>query len=59
MARRDARGGEEKGRKQDIDIEHTLRYTKDKHIVLYDYNTIVMKHFISKETKKNYTHSFP
>lgn len=46
-------GGREGQRKEwDIDIEHTLRYTKDKHIVLYDYNTIVMKHFVSKETKK-------
>lgn len=48
--------------RKERDIEHTLRYIqKDKHIVLYDYNTIVMKHFVSKETKKEkkIKHSFP
>lgn len=40
----------EKGTRYRAYIEINIQ--KDKHIVLYDYNTIVMKHFVSKETKK-------
>lgn len=40
-----------------------IHKTKKKHIVLYDYNTIVTKHFVSEEArvkeKIRITHSFP